>query len=91
MKQLQRVIACCSVLGTLLWLTACESEDFLKVESVRSPLMEDFESYASIQEVTAKLPKDLEVKVVADTSPWRKIILNRLIRFIQSASRLTSI
>jgi hypothetical protein len=68
MKQLQRVIARCSVLGTLLWLTACESEDFLKVESVRSPLMEDFESYASIQEVTAKLPKDLEVKVVADTS-----------------------
>lgn len=68
MKQLHRVIALCAVLGTLLWLTACESEDFLKVESVRSPLMEDFESYASIQEVTAKLPKDLAVKVVADTS-----------------------
>ena len=52
MKPLQRVIARCAVLGTLLWLTACASEDFLKVESVRSPLMEDFESYASINSFT---------------------------------------
>lgn len=31
-------------------------------------MIEGFESYASIQEVTAKLPKDLEVAVVASTS-----------------------
>ena len=30
--------------------------------------MESFESYAALRDVTAKLPKALEVKVVADTS-----------------------
>ena len=68
MKHWQRVIGLCALVGILLWLTGCESEDFLRVESARSPLIDGFESYASIQEVTAKLPKDLEVKVVADTS-----------------------
>ncbi len=53
----------------MLWLAGCDTEeDFLKVESARSSLIEGFASYASLQEVTATLPKDREVKVVADTS-----------------------
>lgn len=64
-----RIIALRALLVVALWLTGCgKDEDFLKVESVRSPLIEGFESYASLQEVTAKLPKDREVKVVASTS-----------------------
>lgn len=69
MKPLPRIIALGALICIWLGLAACQSqEDFLKVESVRSPLLEGFESYASIQEVTAKLPKDREVKVVTDTS-----------------------
>jgi len=67
-KQLQRVIGLCVLVATFLCLSGCESEDFLEVENVRSPLIDGFESYASIQEVTAKMPKHLEMKVVADTS-----------------------
>lgn len=58
----------CAYAAIVLWLSGCDSEDFAKVESSRSPLITGFESYASIQEVTSKLPKDLQVQVVADTS-----------------------
>ncbi|MGH7874566.1 MAG: hypothetical protein ACREQO_20420 [Candidatus Binatia bacterium] len=53
-----------------LWVlvTSCGSESFTEVESARTPLISGFESYASREEVMAKLSPKMEVKVVNDTS-----------------------
>lgn len=44
--------------------TACGSESFTEVEKNRAALLPGFESYASREEVTAKLPSEAEKKVV---------------------------
>ncbi len=43
---------------------ACGSESFTEVEKNRAALLPGFESYASREEVTAKLPSEAEKKVV---------------------------
>ena len=53
-------------LGVLI--TSCGSESFTEVETVRAPLIGGFESYVSREEVMAKLPSSMQVKVVNDSS-----------------------
>ena len=49
-------------------VTSCGSESFTEVESARAALIAGFESYASREEVMAKLPREMEVKIVSETS-----------------------
>ena len=56
------------VLGLLVLMGSCGSEDFTKVESERSSLIGGFQSYASREEVAKQFPADVEVKVIRDTS-----------------------
>jgi hypothetical protein len=51
-----------------MFVAACGSESFTEVESVRSPLFPGYDSYASVEEVTPKLPLQAEKKVVEETS-----------------------
>lgn len=50
------------------WFVGCGSESFTEVEKARSPLFPGFESYASREEVLPKLPREVEIKVVEETS-----------------------
>ncbi len=49
-------------------IAACASENFTEIEKQRAPLFPGYESYASRAEVTPKLPRHAEKKVVEDTS-----------------------
>ena len=49
-------------------VTSCGSESFTEVESARAALITGFESYVSREEVMAKLPREMEVKIVSETS-----------------------
>jgi hypothetical protein len=50
------------------FVAACGSETFTEVESPRALLFPGYESYASREEVTPKLPPHAEKKVVEETS-----------------------
>jgi hypothetical protein len=52
----------------LCFIAACGSESFTEVESARAPLLPGYESYASHEEVTPKLPRHAEKKVIEETS-----------------------
>ena len=52
----------------IVLVTSCGSESFTEVESARAALIAGFESYASREEVMAKLPREMEVKIVSETS-----------------------
>jgi hypothetical protein len=55
--------------GLILCLIAgCGSESFTEIETTRSPLFPGFNSYAPRDEVMAKLPREVEIKVVEETS-----------------------
>ena len=57
------------IIGLLLnFVAGCGSESFTEVENVRAPLFPGYESYASREEVTAKLPRDIEKNVVEEAS-----------------------
>jgi hypothetical protein len=53
---------------TLTLVAACGSESFTEVEKIRAPLFPGYESYASREEITPKLPRELEKEVVEETS-----------------------
>ena len=57
-----------SVSLMLVLIASCGSESFTEVESARAPLISGFESYATRAEVMAKIPRELEIKIVDDTS-----------------------
>jgi hypothetical protein len=50
------------------FITGCGSETFTEVESPRAPLFPGYESYASREEVTPKLPHDADKTVIDETS-----------------------
>jgi len=50
------------------WVAACGSESFTEVEKARSPLFPGFESYASREEVMPKLSREVEIKLVEESS-----------------------
>jgi hypothetical protein len=52
----------------LCFVAACGSENFTEVESQRAPLFPGYESYASRDEVMAKLPRGAEKTVLEETS-----------------------
>lgn len=55
--------------GLLIHLVAaCGSESFTEIESVRTPLFPGFESYASREEVMPKLSREVEIKLVEESS-----------------------
>ncbi len=57
------------IIGLLLnFVAGCGSESFTEIEKDRAPLFPGYESYASREEVTAKLPRDIEKNVVEETS-----------------------
>lgn len=62
-----KVVFCRAVLLTA-FVAGCGSENFTEVESDRAPLFPGYESYASREEVTPKLPRDIEKNVVEETS-----------------------
>jgi hypothetical protein len=49
-------------------LAACSSESFTEIESPRAPLFPGFQSYAPPEEVIARLPPELDKKIIEETS-----------------------